>query len=200
MALIEKSTVKTEIGMETSWFFPITEEPAGKRPVYGAKVDMGHAVKGYVSVTTATASIPGDDITQVEAEEFVSGQADVETTMSDLEVNATLYGHKYTSENGEVSSSGDTSANGGYAFVEPILKKDKKKIYRATCLHKVCAISSSEKQQADTKKNGQLSPKNYAVSFRIMPDNTKAWRTRQDFATLDEAHAFIEATFPKAAT
>ncbi len=200
MASLFPSTVKTEIGMETSWFFPIKEEPAGKRPVYETKLDMGHAVKGYLSITTVSASIPGDDINQVDIEEFVSGQADVETTMSDLEVNAKLYGHKYTAEGGEVSSSGDVSCNGGYAFVEPILKKDKGKIYRATCLHKVCAMPSSEKQQADTKKNGQLSPKNYAVSFKVMEDDTKAWRTRQDFATLEEAHAFIEATFPKAAT
>ena len=116
------STVKMPLGMRRSWYYPITAEPANAKATYGAKLDMGAAVKGYLSVTTASASIPGDDITQVEIEKFVSGQLDAETTMSDLEINAKIYGHKYTAEGGEVSSSEDVSPNGGYAFIEPILK------------------------------------------------------------------------------
>jgi phosphoribosylformylglycinamidine (FGAM) synthase-like amidotransferase family enzyme len=160
---------------------------------------MGTAVKGYLSVTTASASIPGDDITQVEIEKFVSGQLDAETTMSDLEVNAKIYGHKYTEEGGEVSSSDDVSPNGGYAFIEPILKKDKSIIFRATCLHKVCAMPSSERQEADTKKSGELSPKNNAVSYKVMEDATGAWRTRKDFPQITDAESFIESTFAAAA-
>ena len=193
-----KSTVKMPLGMRRSWYFPITNEPAGKKPVYGEKIDMGAAVKGYLSVTTASASIPGDDITQVEIEKFVSGQLDAETTMSDLEVNAKIYGHKYTEEGGEVSSSDDVSPNGGYAFIEPILKKDKSIIFRATCLHKVCAMPSSERQEADTKKSGELSPKNNAVSYKVMEDATGAWRTRKDFPQITEAESFIESTFAAA--
>ena len=102
-----KSTVKVPIGMRRSWFFPIATEPDSAKPTYSEKLDMGAAVKGYLSVTTASASIPGDDITQVEIEKFVNGQLDVETTMSDLETNSKLYGHTYDAENGEVSSSED---------------------------------------------------------------------------------------------
>lgn len=193
------STVKMPLGMRRSWYFPITSEPTGKKPVYGEKIDMGAAVKGYLSVTTASASIPGDDITQVEIEKFVSGQLDAETTMSDLEVNAKIYGHKYSEETGEVSSSDDVSPNGGYAFIEPILKKDKSIIFRATCLHKVSAMPSSEKQEADTKKSGELSPKNNAVSYKVMEDATGAWRTRKDLETLAAAEAFIQSTFTAAA-
>lgn len=194
-----KSTVKMPLGMRRSWYFPITSEPAGKKPVYGEKLDMGAAVKGYLSVTTASASIPGDDITQVEIEKFVSGQLDAETTMSDLEVNAKIYGHKYSEEGGEISSSDDVSPNGGYAFIEPILKKDKSIIFRATCLHKVCAMPSSERQEADTKKSGELSPKNNAVSYKVMEDSAGAWRTRKDFPTIDEAETFIGSVFAAAA-
>lgn len=193
------STVKVPLGMRRSWYFPITSEPDGKKPVYGEKLDMGTAVKGYLSVTTASASIPGDDVTQVEIEKFVSGQLDAETTMSDLEVNAKIYGHTYTEEGGEVSSSDDTSPNGGYAFIEPILKKDKSIVYRATCLHKVSAMASSEKQEADTKKSGELSFKNNAVSYKVMEDNTGAWRTRKDLDSMAAAEAFITTTFAAAA-
>ena len=189
------STVKTPHGMRKSWYFPIKEEPAGKEPVYDAKLDMGAAVKGYLTVTTASASIPGDDISQVEVEKFTGGQFDAETTMSDLEVNSKIYGHKFSEEVGEVSSSNDVSPNGGYGFIEPILLKNKSVIYRATCLHKLSAMASSEKQEADTKKSGELSFKNNAVSYKVMEDNTGAWRTRKDLATESEAEQFIDTFF-----
>ena len=197
--LNSKSTVKAPIGMRNSWYFPITDEPANAKPVYGEKIDTGAAVKGYLSVTTAAASIPGDDITQVEIEKFVSGQLDTETTMSDLEVNAKIYGHKYSDEEGEVSSGNDVSPNGGYAFIEPILKKDKTVIYRATCLHKVTAMASAEKQEADTKKSGELSPKNNAVSYKVLEDNAGNWRTRKEFVSLTEAEGFITSFYAAAA-
>lgn len=192
---IAKSKVKTPVGMMTSNYWPITAEPENSHPTYDAAIDMGAAVKGYLSVTTATASIPGDDIAQVEIEKFTGGQFDAETTMSDLEVNAKIYGHAYDKSGTEISSSEDVSPNGGYSFIEPILTKDKKTIYRATCLMKVSAMASSEKQEADTKKPGELSPKNNVVSYKILEDNLRVWRQRQDFETLDAAKQFINTVF-----
>ncbi len=192
---LTKSTVKVPLGMRRSWYYPITSEPDKAKPVYGEKLDMGTAVKGYLSITTAIGSVPGDDILQVEVEKFVSGQLDAETTMSDLEVNAKIFGHTYSEDGGEVSSSDDTPPSGGYAFIEPFLKKDKTVFYRATCLHKVTAIASSEKQEADTRKPGELSLKNNAVSYKVQEDNTNEWRTRKDFQTMELAEAFIGTTF-----
>lgn len=192
---MKTSTVKVPLGMRRSWFFPIEEEADSTAPTYDVKIDMGAAVKGYLSITTASASIPGDDIAQVEVEKFVSGQLDAETTMSDLEVNAKIYGHTYSEEGGEVSSSDDVSPNGGYAFIEPIMLKDKTVVYRATCLHKVSAMAQSEKQEADTKKTGELSFKNNAVSYKVMEDNTGKWRTRKDLDSLSAAESFINTHF-----
>ena len=192
---LTKSTVKAPLGMQTLDFWPITAETASAHPTYGAAINLGAAVKGYLSVTTATASIPGDDIVQVEDEVFTGGQLDTETTMSDLEVNAKLFGHTYAEGTGEESKSSDRSALGGISFIEPILKKDKTTIYRATCLRKVSAMPSSEKQEADTKKAGELNPKMNAVSFKVMEDNLQSWRVRNDFATKAEAETFIKTTF-----
>ena len=192
---IAKSKVKAPVGMMTSNYWPIKSEPENAHPTYDAPVDMGAAVKGYISVTTASASIPGDDIAQVEIEKFTGGQFDAETTMSELEVNAQIYGHKYDEKGIEVSSSEDVSPNGGYSFIEPILTKEKKTIYRATCLMKVSAMASSEKQEADTKKPGELSPKNNVVSYKILEDNKRVWRQRQDFESLEEATQFINTVF-----
>lgn len=197
---IGTSTVKVPLGMRRSWYYPIKSEPDNAAAVYDAKIDMGAAVKGYLSITTASASIPGDDITQVEVEKFVSGQLDAETTMSDLEINAAIYGHKFTEEGGEVSSSDDVSPNGGYAFIEPIMLKDKTLVYRATCLRKVSAMASSEKQEADTKKSGELSFKNNAVSYKVMEDNAGVWRVRKEFDTIALAEAFCDSAFSSAQT
>ena len=194
-----KSTVKMPLGMRRSWYYPITSEEDGAEPVYGEKLDMGAAVKGYLSITTASAEIPGDDITQVAIEKFVSGQLDAETTMSDLEINAKIYGHKYT-DGEEVSNSDDVSPNGGYAFIEPILLKTKAIVFRATCLCKVSAMPSSEKQEADTKKSGELSPKNNVVSYKVMETNKGNWRYRQDFESMDAAEAYIASKFTASST
>lgn len=189
------SKVKTPVGMQTLDFWPITSEPENEHPVYDAPVNLGAAVKGYVTVTTASASIPGDDIVQVEDEVFTGGQFDTETTMSDLQVNATLFGHTFSEEDGEESTSNDRAKPGGISFIEPILKKDKTQIYRATCLRKVSAMPQSEKQEADTRKPGELNPKMNAVSFKIMEDNKQSWRRRNDFKTKAEAEAFIKTVF-----
>lgn len=189
---MNKSTVKVPLGMRRSWYFPIKDEPSGAAPVYDAMIDMGAAVKGYLSVTTVSGSIPGDDVTQLEVEKFLSGQLDAETTMSDLEVNAKIYGHSYSAESGEISSVDDVAPNGGYGFIEPIMLKDKTVVYRATFLRKVCAMPQSEKQEADTKKSGELSFKNNAVSYKVMEDSTGVWRVRQDLASLELAEAYIK--------
>ena len=192
-----KSTTKVTLGMRRSWWFPITSEPDIGKALYGAKVDTGSAVKGYLSITTASGSISGDDRTQFEVEKFVSAQLDAETTMNDLEINATLFGHTFAEESGEVSSVDDYAPSGGYAFIEPVMLKDKSVKYRATCLHKVTAIASSEKQEADTRKSGELAFKNNVVSFKVSEDNTGAWRTRKEFDTQAAAETFIEGVYAK---
>ena len=190
-----KSTTKVAVGMQTLDFWPITEEPEKSHPKYGEKVNMGAAVKGYVSVTTVSASIPGDDIVQLEDEVFTGGQFDTETTMNDLAVNALLFGHSYKAGEGEESKGTDRSALGGISFVEPMLTREKKKFFRATCLYRTSAMPQSEKQEADTKKPGEFNPKMNAVSFKIMEDNLQSWRKREDFETREEADTYINTVF-----
>lgn len=189
------SKVKTPLGMRTLDFWPIKNEPDKAHPTYDASVNLGAAVKGYLTVITNTATIPGDDITQVEDEVFSGAQLDTETTMSDLQINAQLFGHAWSEADGEDSKSSDRAISGGVSFIEPILLKDKTLIYRATCLRKATAIASSEKQEADTRKRGELDPKKNAVSFKVVEDNLHSWRVRNDFETEAAADAFIKKTF-----
>ena len=189
------SKVKVPLGMQTLDFWPITEEPDTGHPKYGASVNLGAAVKGYLTVSTNMASIVGDDIEQVTDEVFAGAQLDSETTMSDLQVNAQLFGHTWSQTEGEESKSTDRALPGGLSFIEPILRKDKSVIYRATCLRKGTALASSEKQEADTRKPGELNPKMNAVSFKISEDATHSWRVRMDFPSAAEATAFIKKTF-----
>lgn len=185
--------VKVPLGMRKSYFAPFAAEPDDAPPTYETPIDMGAAVKGYLSVTTASGNIPGDDRILHYDEKFVSAQLDAETTKSDLELNATVYGHKYTAGL-ETSSKDDSAPYGGYGFIEPILLKNKKVMYRATFLYKVTAMQSSEKTEADTRKN-DFNPKMNAVSFFVLEDNTGAWRDRKEFDTEAAADAWIKSNF-----
>lgn len=191
-------TVKVPIGMRSSYFAKIKTEPENAHPTYDTVLDMGAAVKGYVTITTATSEIYGDDIALLRGENFVSAQADVETTKNDLELNAALFGHSYSESDGETSNANDVAPAGAYAFIEPIMDKAKKITYRATFLYKVQPLLNSEKTEADTKKN-DFSPKMNAVSFFVMPDNTGDWRARKEFSTAAEAEAYIAGLFSPAA-
>ena len=199
MAFTE-SRLQTPHGARCSTFWPITAEPANAHPTYGPGVDVGANVKSYLTVQVASGSIFGDDVEQFDAEIFAGGQLDSETTLDDLEINATLFGHKYSADDGEESGSEDTAQDGGYSFIEPIFSKAKGYFYRATCLYKVTPMQSSEKQEADTRKRGEFNPKMKVVSYKVKEDNTRAWRKRKDFNTEAEAKTFIESVFKSAAT
>lgn len=189
------SKVKVPLGMASLDFWPIKEEPTNGHPKYDAPVNLGAAVKGYLTVSTNVASIFGDDIEQLTDEVFAGAQLDTETTMSDLQINAQLFGHTWAENDGEESKTTDRAKPGGLSFIEPILRKDKTIIYRATCLRKATALASSEKQEADTRKTGELNPKMNAVSFKVSEDAAHSWRVRNDFPDKEAAEAFIKKTF-----
>ena len=188
-----KNKVKVPLGMQLSYFGKIASEAANSHPTYYTPLDMGHAVKGYLTVTTATGDVYGDDVDQLHFESFVSALLESETTCSDLELNAEVYGHTYANET-ETSNVEDQSPYGGYGYIEPILKGDKTLIYRGTFLYKVTAMASSEKSEADTRKN-DFNPKYNAVSYFVTADETGDWRDRQEFTTAAAAEAWVLGKF-----
>lgn len=182
--------VQVPIGMRRSWFFPIASEPANARPTYGAGQDMGAARLGTLTTTTAAADIEGDDMVLVHVENFVTGQLVAETTLNDLELNALVYGHTYSAG---VSSSNkdDQSPPGGYAFIEPLLKKDKSTVYRATFLLKVSANPANEAQSANTRQGNSINPTYNSITYTVFSCNSGEWRLQQDFASESDAEAWI---------
>ena len=110
-----ESRLQMPIGARSSKFWPITAEPVNAHPTYASSIDMGANIKAYVSVQVASGVIYGDDVEQFSAELFSGGQLDAETTLDELEVNATLFGHKYTAEDGEESNRDDVAQDGGYS-------------------------------------------------------------------------------------
>ena len=84
---------------------------------------------------------------------------------------------------------------GGYDFIEPIIKDDKTTVFRATALYHCTPMPSSEKQEADTRKPTEFSPKTNTVSYKVLADNSGAWRNRQDYDTLAAAEAGLKKIF-----
>lgn len=189
-------TVKMAVGMRSSYFAPIVGVAAGGHPEYGDVLDMGAAVKGALSITTAKMQVPGDDIYLIDVEKFASGQFDAETTADDLAINAVVFGHLFN-ENGETSGKDDAAPSGGYGFIEPFMRKDKSTFFRATFLYNVTAMLSSEKQEGDTRKGSDFTTKNKAISYSVNADDAGSWRQRQEFNTEAEAEAWLRAMFGK---
>lgn len=183
--------VKVPIGMRSSYWWPIIAEPAGQHPTYGNKVDMGAAEKGTVTINTSVMDYYGDDISLIHDEAYVNHQVDAETTLNDLEQNAAFYGHSYA-DGVETSGSEDVTGLGAYGFIEPMIRRDKSRVYRATFLYKNTPMASAERQEAETKAT-QITPKNYVFSLYGMADNAGAWRAREDFNTEADAEAFLDA-------
>lgn len=186
-------TLKIPIGMRRSFFGKITAEPASAHPTYAAPVSMGEGVKCELSVTTAQASIYGDDVDLLDVEEFARAQADVETACDDLETNALLFGHEYENDE-ELSGMDDAAPVGGYGYVQHLIKKDKTHVFRGVFFYRASAMPSSEKQ-TDATKGSNLDPKMNPVSFSILPDNLGKWRARQEFATEAEAVEYLMSKF-----
>ena len=188
-----KRTVRTPIGARRSLFAPVASKPAGSHPTYGGIIDMGESVKAYLTKTYATGDVYGDDRNVLHSELFISGQLDCETTCSDLEVNAALYGRKIT-DGVETSNVDDAPPQGGYGYIEPIMLANKTVIFRATFLYLVSAMPGQEKDEADTRKN-DFNPKMNAVSFYVSVDETGDWRDRKEFSTEASALAWLESKF-----
>ena len=195
MSVINRNKpVKVPIGMRRSWWAPFASEPDNALPIYGTVQDMGAARLGTLTVTTAAADIDGDDLNLVHVENFVSGTLVAETTLSDLQLNASVYGHGY---DGGVSTSGaeDASPNGAYAFIEPMLQKDKTTVYRATFLPKVSANAANEAQSAATRQGTSINPTYNSVTYTVYACNTGAWRLQQDFPTEAAAETWLMGLF-----
>lgn len=185
--------VKIPMGLVSSYFAQITDEPANSHPTYGTVVDCGAAVKAYLSLTTASGSVWGDDSELMYDEAFVSGQIDAETTFDDLEVNAYLFGHEY-SEGVESAGKDDRSPYGGYGTIRHLLTKSGEHVYRAIFYYRTKPMAGSEKDEADTQKEG-FDPKMSVFSLKLGVDNLNKWRDRADFDTLAAAEAWIASKF-----
>ena len=72
MASATIQRVHIPLGMQGSYFYPITAKPTGAHPTYGAPLDMGAAVKGYLSITSLSGGVYGDDMEQLHFDNFVS--------------------------------------------------------------------------------------------------------------------------------
>ena len=142
---MKTKTVHVKLGMRRSYFAPITARPGTGHPTYGTVLDMGEAVLGHLAVTYATGDIFGDDASRLHLEQFISGQLDTETTCSELELAAAVYGRKFV-DGVETSNKDDAAPDGGYGYIEPFLKADKTMVFRAVFLYNVTPMPSQEFQ------------------------------------------------------
>lgn len=179
--------VKEKYGLVQSLFYPIASEPSGKHPVYGPKVDLGSAVKDYLTINYSEAKAYGDDVTQLALREFVDGQLQIETLLSDLEVDAALYGSRM--EGGVLYDHVDDSPNSGAHACIQKLKTKAGIVFRAVFYFYVTPSQNAD--NSDTK-GSSVTFMNNSITANVMADATGHWRARADKGSQAEALAFIE--------
>lgn len=181
---------KTPIGLLDLGFAQVATEPANAHPTYNAAVSLGHSVRAALTVTTAQLRVYGDDALQISDDSFVSGSLETQTLMTDLELEGLLYGADYDENTGLTDSVDDASVPGAVYYIQKLMKKDKSLIYRAVVLYRCSANRSNYGNEADTKKDN-IESKTGNVTFDVLPDNTGAWRWRQDYTSEAAAMAGI---------
>lgn len=177
---------KLKYGLLHSLFWPITSEPENSHPVYGPELTLGSAVRDYLTLNYSEAKAYGDDSTRISIREFVDGTAEIETLLSDLEVDSKLYGSRY--EGGVLTDNINDSANpGGHGFVQK-LKTRTGTVYRAVFLYYIMPSQNSD--NADTKGQS-ITFSNNSITATVQADKTGAWRVRADFTSEGDALAFL---------
>lgn len=181
------SKEKGQIGLEYLGYSKITAEPEAAHPTYDQTIlELGAAVKAYLSVTTAKLREYGDNALKISADYFTEGLLDVDTLLNDPEVASVVYGASFT--DGELTHlSTDEPPAGAVFYIQDILVQTngvKTRMYRAVFLYKATASLSSFKDESDTR-NGSLAFKHGLTSFVLATDNAMAWRSVKEFAVTE---------------
>ena len=186
---------KVKIGLLHPLFTPIETEPDGAAPVYQdstKELSLGHAVSATLTLTTSDLKVPGDDVMQISATQFISGSLATETLLNSLELDAALFGST-TGEDGTVTDSADdASPAGAVSYIQKLMKKDKKIFFRAVVLFRCEADRASYTDEASTKGE-TIEVKNHPVTFNVFTANNNEWRWRKDFDTEAAALEAIKA-------
>ena len=178
--------VKEKYGLVQSLFFPIASTPAGSHPVYGPVIDLGAAVKDYLTINYSEAKAYGDDVTQLALREFVDGQLQIDTLLRDLEGDAALYGSRL--EGGALYDHVDDSpVSGGHGCIQK-LKTKTGIVFRAIFYYFVTPSQNAD--NADTK-GSSVTFMNNSITADVMADASGHWRVRADFGSQEEALGFI---------
>lgn len=178
--------LKEKFGCVSSHFTPIVSTPAGAHPVYGVPIDLGYNVKAYLAVQLANAKLYGDDILQLEANDFTSAMLSSETLLSDLEVDSKLYGARYV--DGELTNNRDDVCNAGAFDYIQKLRTKAGIIYRAVFLYYAVPILGDDNVDG---KAESLNFQHNAISYTVTADETGDWRTKKDFSSQADAEAWL---------
>ena len=181
--------VKVKFGLVTSHWAPIVSTPPNAHPVYGPAIDLGPNVLANISANRSKTTLFGDDVLQLDTDEFTSATLQAETLLSDLEIDAAMFGSSYSADNGLHDNADDNAVPGCYYYIQK-LKTKTGIVFRAVFLF--YAVPNHGDDNAQTKGES-VQFLNNAMSYTIYADNTREWRARKDFDTQSDAEAWLDA-------
>ncbi|WP_300763778.1 hypothetical protein [uncultured Oscillibacter sp.] len=182
-------------GAKNPYFRKIKEEPEGKLPVYEDNpVKIGRLVKADVTLQMASGKLYADDELAESVDEFVSGSLAMETDDMLDDVASEVYGVQVEGKQVRYNIQDDPPP-GGLAYYKKLMRR-RRVLYKGIYFPLVKASLGSD--TASTKTDS-ITFGTTNTTFIIFPCNSGDWRFTEEFATEEEAIAWVKAFTPASA-
>ena len=161
---------------------PITSEPIGILPEYGAPVTIGRMVKADRTIQYASGKLYADNELAESVDEFVSATVAEETDDILDEVAGKIYGA--TVEGKQVRyRAGDTAPYGGHTYYK-VYMRNGEKVFKGYFYPKVKAVMGNDTAQS---KTDSITFSTAATTFTVFRSSSDDWCITEILETEAEA-------------
>lgn len=179
-----------KVGLKDFLYAKLTESEDGGA-TYGEAKKPGKAISCKVNVSTNSASLYADDVLAESDISFQSGTATIGVDDDDLETQADLLGHEYSTEDGIIRNSNDIAPYVGLSRIITKIK-DGVKGYKVEFIKKV---KFGEPSQDDATRGQSLEFGTVELEGAISTLKDGTWSRAKTFKTYEEAVQFQKSLF-----
>lgn len=173
------------------WADDAQDTDATMLPAYGAAKSFGELNKVSDSLNFNEGTLPGDDQIVLYEKQFKDGTVDVESVFLPLEDAAAILGASHDASMGIAHGDDDTPPYIGYGFLTHHVGKGKH--YWQTVFYP--KLKASPTAQDYETRGDSINFKTDKLSFRWESPACHKYLIKKDFATEEEAEAYLDNLF-----
>lgn len=179
------------IGMKYPVWAPLIEEHNGQMPTYGKGVVIGSAIAGTITIQRNTTELYADDMLKESDNGVSGGTISLEVDGIREEARVTVMGHVKNSD-GSIDMTGDPSPYGGYGYIEE-QSLNNVKSYSGMWVFKTMLGQNTINANTRGQNTSFATATMDGTMSAVLPeaDMKNHFYRRKEFATLDEAYAWL---------